>query len=84
VDFYAVYVKKSGERFTDKAATYVSEPRVTLRGEYGDKIRVRVRAWGGSGRSVISSRHSPASAKVRFVNPNQSTSSLPRVKWWQR
>jgi hypothetical protein len=82
VAYYAVHVQKNGEGFSEEAATYVSEPRVTLYGEYGEKIRVRVRAWGWIGKSVISSRYSHRSIRVRFVNPNKSGKSPQRVEWW--
>jgi hypothetical protein len=72
VAYYSVHVKKKGERFV---ATYVSEPRVTLQGEYGEKITVRVRAWGWIGNSVISSGLSPRSNRVRFVEPKVSKKS---------
>jgi hypothetical protein len=67
VAYYAVYVKKRGEKFTEEAAAYVPEPRVTLHGEYGERIRVRVRAWGWIGSSVISSGPSLPSSRLRFV-----------------
>ena len=71
VVYYSVYLDKNGEGFTNAVAAYVSEPRVTIPGQFGERIRICVIAWGWDGSSLFSSVPSLPSEEVRFVDPAQ-------------
>ena len=45
VVLYAVHLARNGGGFSDEIAASVLEPRVTVHGEFGEKVRVRVVAW---------------------------------------
>ena len=67
VGHYSVFVDRDGAGFTSTVTAFVSEPRVTVRGEFGETIRVCVmaRGWGGGG--ALFSAVSPISEEIRFV-----------------
>jgi hypothetical protein len=69
---YSVYVDRNGGGFTTAVEEHVSEPWVSLHGEFGDTIRISVMARGWDGAAPLSSVPSPISEEVRFVEPASS------------
>jgi hypothetical protein len=75
VIMYTVHLARNNDAFTDTIADVVFEPQVTIHGEFGERVRVRVVAWGfrGMTNSHFSSDPSLQSEPVRFVDPASSS-----------
>jgi len=71
VEWYVVHLNRNGRGFSNTIADVVSEPQVTVTGEFGETVRVRVYGWGWDRRAQVPliSETSPISQEVRFVDP---------------
>jgi hypothetical protein len=75
VAYYTVHLARDGRDLTQAVEAYVSEPRATVHGQFGETIRVGVVAWARNGDSLGSSLPSPLSEEVRFVKPSSAAAT---------
>jgi hypothetical protein len=71
VEWYLVCLNRNGAGFSNTIDEVVPEPRVTVRGGFGETVRVRVVAWRWDSHAQVPviSEASPVSEEVRFVDP---------------
>ena len=67
VDHYAVHVARSGGKFKYQIESRVSQPSVTVSGQYEERLKLRVTACTAGGACSKPSKDSP---KIQFVDPN--------------